>query len=110
MLAIGPHFAALLPHLNTLHLYSPAMKSAATLLNPKHAENSVERSPPFTEEEAERELQGSVGSWDRYCPNLREVQLLPGFVWRRADSRKGEATAAWDKRGYLMEDGERSYL
>ncbi|KAF7964852.1 hypothetical protein HWV62_2492 [Athelia sp. TMB] len=52
--------------------------------------------------EAESELKGSIGSWDRHCPNLREVQLLPCFVWRRADNRKGEVTAIWAKRPYQM--------
>ncbi|KAH7925050.1 hypothetical protein BV22DRAFT_1012022 [Leucogyrophana mollusca] len=34
--------------------------------------------------EIEEDLRESIIAWNRYCPNLREVQLLPGFVWRRS--------------------------
>lgn len=112
-MGIGPHFAGRLPHLETLHIFSPRMRSAAQLLIPKHAPVnkiiSKAQSQQVIDENDERELKSLVVSWNRYCPNLREVQLLDGFVWRRADDRQGEETSVWAKRRYCCVDGMRSY-
>ena len=57
----------------------------------------------------EAELRGLVGCWDRYCPQLREVQLLQGFVWRKAEERSRRKQGTWEKRRYRWVDGVRDY-
>lgn len=110
ILSIGPHFVTRTPNMHTLHLFSPRARSAAELLVPKYFDQSA--SPSAFEDETrdpETELKGLIGCWDRYCPQLREVQLLQGFVWRKAQVRQGQKQAGWEKRKYHWVDGVRDY-
>ena len=50
------------------------------------------------EDEAENELRSMVGSWDRYCPELREVQLAGGFYWKKTQYELPKASG----RGWRM--------
>jgi hypothetical protein len=50
------------------------------------------------------ELRELIFAWHRYCPHLREVQLLDGFVWRRAFN--GDS---WAKRRFEIIDGMRNF-
>lgn len=42
---------------------------------------------------SEPELKALIAPWKFYCSGLREVQLVDGYLWRRAD-----ATDAWRRR------------
>jgi len=111
ILSIGPHFVTRMPYMHTLHLFSPRSRPAAELLVPKYVDPVVAVSD-FEEEEKrdpEAELRGLIGCWDRYCPQLREVQLLQDFVWRKAQVRPGEKQGGWEKREYQWVDGVRDY-
>lgn len=44
-----------------------------------------------------------VGCWDRYCPQLREVQLARGFVWMKTQS---EPPKSRGKGWWMVVDGE----
>lgn len=72
------------------------------MVEPEDFEEEDKRDP-------EAELKGLVGSWDRYCPQLREVQLLKDFVWRKAQVRRGLKQDSWRKRMYQWVDGVRDY-
>lgn len=99
------------PYMHTVHIFSPRDRSAAELLVPKHF-NQLNEPTDFDAEEdrdPEAELKGLVNCWDRYCPQLREVQLLKGFVWRKAQVRPGKKSTGWEKRPYQLVDGERDY-
>ena len=100
-----------MPYMHTLHLFSPRPRPAAELLVPKYLD-PVAALSDFEEEEKhdpETELRGLIGCWDRYCPQLREVQLLQDFVWRRAQVRPGEKQGGWEKRKYQWVGGVRDY-
>ena len=98
--------------MHTLHLFCPRSRSAADLLVPKPRDFAVDLSDFEAEEECdpEAEVRGLIGCWDRYCPQLREVQLLPGFVWRKAEVRPGEKKGSWEKREYHWVNGVRDYV
>jgi hypothetical protein len=97
--------------MHTLHLFSPRARSAAELLVPRCFDATIE--PEDFEEEEKRdpevELKGMIGSWNRHCPQLGEVQLLQGFVWRKAQVRPGQKQGSWEKRKYKWVDGVRDY-
>ena len=99
--------------MHTLHLFCPRSRPAAELLISKHPDLTAKPSDLEEEEEEEHdpevELRGLVGCWDRYCPQLREVQLLQGFVWRKAEVRPGQKRGTWEKRKYEWVDGVRDY-
>lgn len=99
------------PYMHTVHIFSPRDRSAAELLIPKQS-NPTDEPIDFDAEEdrdPEAELKGLVKCWDRYCPQLQEVQLLKGFVWRKAQARPGKKSTGWEKRPYQRVDGERDY-
>jgi hypothetical protein len=50
---------------------------------------------------SEAELKGLILPWKTYCPSLREVQLVAGYLWRRASSEE-----TWFQRSTPAEDVE----
>lgn len=39
--------------------------------------------------------------WNKYCPHLKEVQLMKGYLWRRAHERD-----SWAQRYFPLETDE----
>lgn len=97
--------------MHTIQIFSPRHHSAAELLAPKGFDSTAEPEDldELDDRDPETELKCLVKCWDRYCPQLREVQLLQGFVWRKAEIRSGEMRPEWQKRKYIWVDGEREY-
>lgn len=69
----------------------------------ENSEEEIEWGQEQTKEAIE-ELKEFIFAWHRYCPKLREVQLLDGFVWRRAFN--GDS---WAKRRFEIVDGLRNF-
>ena len=87
---MGPELLSRLPQLKTLHLYLRPPPPSAGTAHPSgegyDSEEEVEctlRHPlclfDDTFDTLEDELRELVIPWNRYCPRLREVQLMTGY-------------------------------
>ncbi|GBE89284.1 hypothetical protein BKA93DRAFT_807214 [Sparassis latifolia] len=77
LVSIGPEFLTRLPHLHTLQMYVMPVQDGG--MRPLYPTSMFD--PSYTS--VEEELQNLVIPWNRWCPSLREVQLLGGYVLRR---------------------------
>jgi len=76
MVDMGPGFLSRLPNLRTFQLYTQP-----TADNPKPDHPPWLFDSSFTS--IEEELRDLIIPWNRWCPALREVQLLSGYTMRR---------------------------
>ena len=74
-MSFGPHFLYRLEHLQSAQIY--AMPSGPIPEHPPHLFDP-------TYETVEEELRNLVIPWNRFCRELREVQLHAGYGMRRA--------------------------
>ena len=74
VVSFGPHFLYRLEHLQVAQIYA-----ASSSTKPDHPAHLFDP----TYESVEEELQNLVIPWNRFCRNLREVQLHAGYAMRR---------------------------
>ncbi|PCH44636.1 hypothetical protein WOLCODRAFT_77723 [Wolfiporia cocos MD-104 SS10] len=79
MVKMGPELLARLPNLQTLKLYRRPAEDGA---KPEHPSCMFDESFDSIEEE----LRNLVIPWNRWCPALREVQLISGYTMLRGYS------------------------
>ncbi|KAG9311941.1 hypothetical protein JVU11DRAFT_8202 [Chiua virens] len=111
VLSMGAHFFGLMPHLWSVRVFKVVVENVGAnstcnrplvgeligLDGPERAElddaefEEISATAPsstvgltVSAEESVETLE-HIQAWNRYCPMLREVQLKPGYVWRRAD-------------------------
>ncbi|KAI1785078.1 hypothetical protein LXA43DRAFT_929429 [Ganoderma leucocontextum] len=76
LVALAPDYLVKLPELHTLELYEMPRNGGYVPDQPKHLFDD-------SFESIEEELQNLVIPWNRYCPNLRKVQLHAGCAMTR---------------------------
>ncbi|OCH85143.1 hypothetical protein OBBRIDRAFT_785252 [Obba rivulosa] len=76
VVSLGPEYFILMPELHTVQIF-PAPDNGSR--KPAHPEHLFD--PSF--DSIEEELQNLVIPWNRFCPTLREVQLMAGWVMNR---------------------------
>lgn len=65
-----------MPALHTVQIFGTPAHHSTKPAHPSHLFDS-------SFESIEEELLNLVIPWNRFCPALREVQLMPGYVMRR---------------------------
>ncbi|KII92570.1 hypothetical protein PLICRDRAFT_122665 [Plicaturopsis crispa FD-325 SS-3] len=116
LISLGSQFLFRLPQLRELVLYSSSAPSVSHLLGPPVPDYVLDTNgvplaidwgsdDEYGDADPEDEVRELVVAWRRHCPNLREVQLVKDFIWRREND--GDA---WTKRSYEWEDGERNFI
>jgi len=90
ILSLGPHVLASMERLHTFQLFETHGKL-----------------PVITDDEWEDDwtneamLKTLILPWNKYCPQLREVQLVDGYLWRRAHKKD-----TWAQRFFPPETDE----
>ena len=84
MVSLGPLFLNRLPHLHTVQVYE----------TPQGQNNAVPTYPDYLFDRSfnsiEEEMRDLVLPWNRFCTNLKEVQLSAGWKMARMGSGKWE--------------------
>ncbi|KAH7886327.1 hypothetical protein F5I97DRAFT_1253571 [Phlebopus sp. FC_14] len=100
ILAMGAHFFGQMPNLVSVHVFKYGCEPIASVVEQVktrgHAPGHIQ-STTGTKSEVEANLKELITAWNRYCPQLREVQLQADYVWRRAG-----ADDVWTKRKYVF--------
>ncbi|EGN92557.1 hypothetical protein SERLA73DRAFT_190900 [Serpula lacrymans var. lacrymans S7.3] len=125
ILGMGSRFFFSLPQLHTAHIFKTLCDADERQNMPTHhfhhhhivliepvpetdedneGDYEMSNSHNSTDGEEENELKSLILAWNRYCPSIREIQLLPGFVWRRSNEKD-----EWCKRRYKMAENQRDY-
>lgn len=76
LVGMGPNFLSRLNQLHTFQFYESSGKPPV-----------MTGDEEFEDELAtEAQLKALIAPWRSYCPSLREVQLVDGYLWRRASA------------------------
>ncbi len=82
MVTLGPEFLSRMPNLHTLQIYAQQELLDTKANHPKYLYDS-------SFESIEEELVNLVIPYNRYCPTLRKVQFLTGYVAARTCGEAG---------------------
>ena len=91
-MSLGPHVLIKMERLHTFQLFETSG------MLPVMADDPDDWGDDWT---TEGMLKTLILPWNKYCPQLREVQLMGGYLWRRAHEKD-----SWTQRYFTPETEE----